>query len=875
MVVRISDPQVQPFEKSNLEAVRALAPQCVVLLKNDGGTLPFDGATRIALFGSGARDTVKGGTGSGDVNVRHFVTVEEGLEQAGVTVATKDWLDAFDEARRHSLRSYYAGMRARLGGDAKALLDAAWMFNPPQFEYEIDLPTPDVTGTDTAVYVLSRSSGEGMDRTNTKGDLRLTDSEVRDIRALSRLYHRFALVLNVGGLVDLSPVKDDVKAILLLSQLGSATGEACADVLLGARNPSGHLAMTWAGPEDYRTNANFGDLHDNYYREGIFVGYRDFDTNGRKVDWPFGFGLSYTSFTLTPGTVSLTKQGGDSLVSVPVTVDNTGSRAGRQSVQVYVSQPAGTRGLAKAYQSLAGYAKTASIEPGAGQGVTVSFPLSRLASYDPASSQWVLEAGRYVLRVGDSSRSTHVAAVLQVPQDMVVEQDHTIGADTGLTDEAPTGTPISYEGEDQEIADAPVLEVPQDAIVTRTTRYSDAPGELPTGHPVSFRRVLDGSRTLEEFVGGLTDEQLAQVAVGRHLSTASGQVIGDSGFQIAGTAGETTSALRGLGVPALTEADGPAGVRLAREYRIGASGLPVGLSSRFGKEQLDLMFTAEEQHRLGLDAQDSVPEGTAVYWQNCTAIPIGTALAQAFDPAVARQAADIAGGDMERFGIDVWLAPAMNIQRSPLCGRDFEYYSEDPLVAGLTAAGITEGVQAHPGRGVSVKHFAANSQETNRMRENNHISERALREIYLRGFEIVVRTASPKTVMTSYNLVNGVHTNNRHDLVSEVLRDEWGFDGFVMTDWFSTHTFSGRDTLTFSGADKLVWPKSSAAGCVAAGNDVTMPGEDADVEDILTAIHNPSAQYPLTRAQLQATALHVLTVVRDLKRAQRQSEQRR
>jgi beta-glucosidase len=150
-----------------------------------------------------------------------------------------------------------------------------------------------------------------------------------------------------------------------------------------------------------------------------------------------------------------------------------------------------------------------------------------------------------------------------------------------------------------------------------------------------------------------------------------------------------------------------------------------------------------------------------------------------------------------------------------------------------------------------------------------------LREIYLRGFEIVVRTASPKTVMTSYNLVNGVHTNNRHDLVSEVLRDEWGFDGFVMTDWFSTHTFSGRDTLTFSGADKLVWPKSSAAGCVAAGNDVTMPGEDADVEDILTAIHNPSAQYPLTRAQLQATALHVLTVVRDLKRAQRQSEQRR
>ncbi len=872
MVVRISDPTIQPFENSNLEAVRNLAAQCVVLLKNDEGVLPLEGASKIALFGAGARQSIKGGTGSGDVNVRHFVTVEEGLQKAGVEVTTKDWLDQFDRARATSLRSYYNGLRAQVGG-AEGLQAAAWMLNPPQFDYEIALPTPEVAGTDTAVYVLARSSGEGMDRTMTKGDMRLTDSEVRDIRSLSSLYRRFVLVLNVGGLVDLSPVKDDVKSILLLSQLGSATGEACADVLLGRQEPSGRLAMTWARPEDYRTNQNFGDLHDNDYREGILVGYRDFDTRGVKVDWPFGFGLSYTTFSLRAGTVSLAKDGGDSRVSVPVTVGNTGSRAGREVVQVYVSQPAGTRGLAKAYQSLAGYAKSATVEPGGSQDLDVTFPLSRLASYDPATSAWVLEAGRYIVRVGDSSRSTHVAAVLEVAQDMVVEQDHSIGGDPGFTDDVPSATPISYEGEQEEIAQAPVLEVPGDAIVTRAVRYSGQPGEIPAGHPVAFRRVLDGSRTLEEFVGGLSDEQLAQLAVGRHASSANGQVIGDSGFQIAGTAGETTSALRGLGVPPLTEADGPAGVRLRRAYYL-APGRAVSLSPAIAKDQRDLMFTPDEQQRLGIADDPQAPEGATVYWQNCTAIPIGTALAQAFDPEVARQAADIAGGDMERFGIDIWLAPAMNIQRSPLCGRDFEYYSEDPLVAGLTAAGITRGVQAHPGRGVCVKHFVANSQETNRMRENNRISERALREIYLRGFEIAVKTASPATVMTSYNLVNGVHTNSHHDLLTQVLRDEWGFTGFVMTDWFTTHTFSGRDTLTFSGADTLKWPKAFASGCVKAGNDVTMPGEDADVEDILAALHDPSAQYPLTRAELQSAALHVLGLIRDLKRAQQQAAAR-
>ena len=861
MVARISDPAIQPFEKDDLEAVRSLAPQCVVLLKNDGGILPLEGATKIALFGSGARQTIKGGSGSGDVNVRHFVTIEEGLEQAGVEITTKDWLDQFDRAREAGLRSYYQGLRKDYGG-AKGLLSAAWMLNPPQFDYEIGLPTPDVTGTDTAVYVVSRSSGEGMDRKDIKGDLRLTDSEVRDIRALSQFYRRFVLVLNVGGLVDLSPVADSVASILLLSQLGSATGEACADVLLGKQDPSGRLAMTWAAPKDYRASRNFGNADDNEYREGIFVGYRGFDTAGTRVDWPFGFGLSYTSFAMTAGTMSLTRSNGDAIVSLPVHVQNTGKRSGRQVAQVYVSQPQGTRGLSKPYQVLAGFAKTRELQAGSAEDLTVSFPLSRLASYDAKTSQWVLEAGRYVVRLGDSSRSTHVAAVLDVSSDLVTEQDHAIGGDCGFEDETPAGTPITYDGEADEIANAAVLDVPDDAIVTRRVRYSAEPGEIPSGHPVSFRRVLDGSRTLEEFVGGLSDEQLARVVIGR-TNDGDPSVIGAASYQVAGAAGETTDALQGLAVPPLTESDGPAGLRLARQYAMIDRKHAISLSRTLSLGNVDLMFTKDEQHRLGLDKKPDVPEGAKTYWQNCAAIPIGTALAQAFDPDVARQAADIVGIEMERFGVDIWLAPAMNIQRSPLSGRDFEYYSEDPLVSGLTAAGIVEGVQSHPGRAVTLKHFAANSQETNRMHENNKISERALREIYLRGFEITVKSADPLCVMTSYNLINGVHANSRHDLVTEVLRDEWGFSGFVMTDWFTT--------MSTPDDEKQAWPSSSAAGCVKAGNDVTMPGADYDLREILDALHDPTHPFALTRADLQADALHVLGTLRDMKRAQAQT----
>jgi beta-glucosidase len=857
MPVRISDPAVQQFEKDHENTVRTLAAQCAVLLKNDDHTLPLDHPSSIALFGAGARQTVKGGTGSGDVNVRHVTTIEEGLEEAGIHVTTRAWLDQFDIAREQGMRDYFTRLRAKVGG-LNNVLAQAWCITVPQQEYTIDLPTPSETGSDTAVYVIARNSGEGLDRKDIPGDIRLTDSETRDILRLNKLYPHFVLILNVGGMVDLTPVLS-VKTILLLSQLGSATGNTCADILLGTSAPSGHLTMTWAPLSDYASTNHFDNEDDNDYREGIFVGYRGFDAAGLTPLFPFGYGLTYTSFSLKPGTVRL--DGTD--VCVPVTVTNTGRRNGRESVQVYVSQPVGTRHIAKAYQKLAGYAKTDDLAPTGTQDVTVRFPLASLTSYDSAASAWVLEAGDYIVRVGTSSRSTHVAARLHVGSDIIVEQDHAIGGDCGFTDTVPSGTPITYAGEQDEIAHSPVVEVPSDVITTRTVIYPGQPAEIPAGPVINFEDVLAGKKTVRDFVAGLTNEQLVDLAVGRYNNgVKEADVIGSASSRVAGAAGETTQRLAQLGVPTLTEADGPAGVRLNRAYYMddhgGAHGLTTSLA--FDAEPI---FTHDEWEKTwkARFSNKKAPEGVQTYWQNCVAIPIGTALAQAFNPDVPSQCADLVGDEMQRFGINVWLAPAMNIQRNPLDGRDFEYYSEDPLVAGLTAAAITQGVQSHPGCSVCIKHFVANNQENNRVHENNNISEQALREIYLKGFEICVRLAHPKTVMTSYNLVNQIHSCNRHDLLTEALRDEWGFTGFVMTDWLVT-----VDTEHVHHK----WPIASAAGCVKAGNNVTMPGFDSDKSTILNAIDNPKDQYPLTRAELQKSACEVLNVVADLTKGSRQ-----
>ena len=795
---------MEAYETDHLAAVRALAPECMVLLRSNGA-FPLAEPGEIALFGSGARHTVKGGTGSGDVNSRHVTTVEEGLEAAGFTIVTRPWLEAYDRIRLRAHEDFIADIRAEASERGVPAIMVGMGSVMPEPEYTIPLDIPAGTDPRAVVYVLSRTSGEGSDRTPEAGDLRLTDTEIRDILTLNGRFERFLLVLNVGGVVDLSPL-DDVANILLLSQLGATVGDAFADVLLGRAYPSGKLATTWAAWDEDDQIGDFGDPDDTHYREGVYVGYRFYDSVGKEPLFPFGFGLGYTTFDVQTRQVSLD----GARVSIDVDVTNTGGYPGKETIQVYASVPAGR--LDQPLQALAGFTKTDEIAPGATAWITVDVDLTDLASYDEASHATILEAGRYLLRAGTSSRQLSPVAVVELAQDATVR--HLAGdlGEPGFTDwkpEAPASLDIP--------AGLPVLTV------------DPADLRLPDHAEPDEQSALEGFSEALTFARGLCDDELIHIVLGDYrCGEESGSIVGAASTTVVGAAGQTTTRIPGL--PSIIMADGPAGLRLAPTYGVDAEG-PFSLGdSSLPATFLELMDDAGRE-ALGIADAPEPREPAEIREQYTTAIPIGTALAQSWNPALAQRLGDIVGAEMERFGVHLWLAPAFNLHRCVLCGRNFEYLSEDPLLAGRIAAAITRGVQAHPGRGVTIKHLACNNQETNRLNSNSRVSPRALRDLYLRAFEICVRQARPAAIMTSYNLINGVHTSESAELLEVILRQEWGFDGLVMTDWVV-------DGMTHSD---MKHPRATAAATIKAGNELFMPGGETDREDLLAALERGSA----------------------------------
>lgn len=843
-VMKVESPDVQAFETEHTAAARRLAPECMVLLKNDG-TLPFQGTGKLALYGSGARRTVKGGTGSGDVNVRHFVNVEEGLKNAGFELTTGSWLDSYDQVVEEARKAFFGAIRKEAdaaGVKGPQMMMYAMGRNCPEPDYELAL---DGEG-DTAVYVLARNSGEGADRKPAAGDINLTETEIRDILALNKKYDKFVLVLNVGGMVDLKPV-EEVGTILLLGQLGSATGDALADVLLGRAYPSGKLTMTWAPIKDYASTEGFGDPNDTYYKEGIYVGYRYFDTVGYAPIYPFGYGMGYTVFKVEPKEM----QADAARISVTATVTNTGAAAGKEVVQVYYSAPAGK--LDKPYQELAGYAKTKELAPGESQEVTVTFDTESMASYCTECASYVMEAGTYYIRVGNSSRNTHIAGAVVLDETKAVEKVKNICGESGFDDLKPERNPITYDGEAEEMKNAVTVEIKAADLAVKEAVYQEVPAEIPAGDSVRWEEVVSGEKSLDEFVAGLKDEQLAYLCIGAYYDAEDlMEVIGNASTTVAGAAGETTHQLESLGTPTLVMADGPAGLRLSQSYKMvdgKAKALVSSLPSDFAA-----MMTPEELQAMAENAPkpSEEEEKAPVNYQYCVAIPIGTGIAQSWNDELAKQCGDLVGNEMEMFGIHLWLAPAMNIYRSPLCGRNFEYYSEDPLLSGCIAAGITDGVQVHEGCATTIKHYACNNQETNRYFSNSNVGERALREIYLKGFEICIKNSQPHFIMTSYNLINGEHACSTKDIQTYTLRDEWGFQGVVMTDWLVTGGMGSKGEK---------WPCASCAGNVKAGNDITMPGIPSDKADILKALTDESHPYALSRAELQLSAKRVLGMI--------------
>ena len=826
-------------ERSHSDSIRRIAGECMVLLENDG-VLPLSGPQKVALYGNGARATVKGGTGSGEVNSRYSVSVEQGLEEAGFEITSKQWLSEQDRVIQAEYSAYMADVHQR--AEAMGIPDFFVVFNE-HFIPKALAPFQQAEG-DVAIYVLGRNSGEGSDRFAEEGDYELTQAEVALLTALGRNYKKVIVLLNLGGVINAATLKaiPGLSAMLLISQSGNMGGHIVADVLLGKSIPSGRLTDTWAeNYMDYPSSATFshnnGNWNDEYYSDGIFVGYRYFDTFNVKPLYPFGYGLNYTTFTMeTLGASADEKQ-----VSVTVKVTNTGACSGREVVQVYGSAP--RAGLEKPMQVLCGFVKTRLLQPGQSQELKVSFQLTNLESYDPAKAAYVLEAGEYVIRVGVNSRNTHVAALVRLDETVQTKKVRNIcPLDEEFEEISCAGVECwKPENEDAEKAAAPVFAISAAKVPTVTVAYAGEPEPFApagTDHVITLEEVRDGKYTMEQLVSQLSVEEMAEWCVGAARDNEN--VIGSASKAVPGAAGETSLALAYRGVRDMINADGPAGLRLLAHFRVNAQGelLPGGSA-------------------IGGMAEDFAPkqEGDVDYYQYCTAIPIAWLLASSWDLELIEKCGDIVGAEMETFGVRVWLAPGMNIHRNPLCGRNFEYYSEDPLLSGLCAAADVRGVQKHPGVGTSIKHFFANNQEDNRMYCNAHIKERAIREIYLRNFGICIEASQPMTIMTSYNLINGIHAANCYDSITCYAREECGFQGYVMTDWFTSNA-------KVSGAMAKPNPKypcSSSPLCVYAGNDVQMPGSEGNIEDIITAVKDGS----LKLGYLQRCAAKLLEI--DLK----------
>lgn len=798
------------YEKDHIERLRPYLAECTVLLKKNGA-FPLDAPCTIAAYGSGVRDTVKGGTGSGEVNSRYSVSIEQGLRDAGFTIVNPFWPDMFKAFNDKAKKDFHSEIRKKARKERTNILAASMGAVMKQPEYIIPL---DKTA-DAAVYVVSRISGEGNDRIADKGDFKLTDSEVRDILALNESYEKFMLVINAGGPVDLEPVMD-AGNILVLSQLGVETGAALADILLGKAYPSGKLATTWAVTEDYCTAGDFAERDDTRYREGIYVGYRYFDSFGLEPLFPFGFGLGYTEFSA--GKAKVKAEGPE--VTVSAKIKNTGGFAGKETLQVYVSCPRGR--LDRELKSLAGFTKTEELAPGKSCTAEVSFDIRDMAAYDEKAASYILEKGDYVVLAGTDSRNAEAAAVLRLSSDFIARRSANL-----------------FGGANFEDLRSPGLSVPDTTGLPVTELdLSDCDTLLPES--------ADCPEAKSSMLSEMTAEELAYLNIGNFDPDSSGfvSVIGDSAESVAGAAGESTNLFKSRGINNIIMSDGPAGVRIAKRYYEDGKGKHT-IGSPLPESMTEMLPSLVRKIVAG---EPKLKAGTEIKEQYCTAIPIATAIAQSWNTEFAGICGDIVGTEMDIFGIDLWLAPALNIHRNVLCGRNFEYFSEDPLLSGKFAAALAKGVQQHAGRGVTIKHYAANNQETNRYASNSMVSERALREIYLKGFGICVREADPMAVMTSYNLLNGEHTSESRAL-TEILRYEFGFDGLIMTDWVI-----GGDLLLAKGSK---YGTPDAAKVAAAGCSLFMPGGKRDYKQIITGLGDGK----VTKWQLRENAgwlLHVL-----------------
>ena len=766
------------------ELLREAAAEGTVLLRNDG-ILPLKDTDVISVFGRVQNDYIYVGYGSGgDVIKPYTVNLMEGLRNNGVKV-------------NEELASIYRKWCSENAPD-----HGFWGHWPHYYdEMPIDTKTIKTASqkSDVAVVVIGRAAGEDRENTLTKGSFYLTDDEKSLISRVSENFNKTVIILNIGGIIDMSWEKEILKgdsAILIPWQGGMESGNAVAEVLSGKREPSGRLTDTIAKSyEDYPSAENFGNREYNNYTEDIYVGYRYFETfNKDAVLYPFGFGLGFAKFERK----LLSTKNDSTAIKLKVSTKNINETySGKDVLQIYVEAPQGK--LGKPARVLCAYEKSRILNCGEEQEFELDIPFYTFASYDdggktPYKSSYIIEKGIYNVYLGDNVRSAEKVYSFEINEDIVLETLKEVAAPKESFDRlTPKETIGNFEKSYEK--------VPTSTDNLKEIILSELPEDFGTSKKrnIKLSDVKNGNETLDNFISQLTPDELEAISRGAYIMNSP---LGAKGN--AGVMGGVLPSLRELGVDPVTTTDGPSGIRLLA---------------------------------------------------CCSLLPSGTSIASMWNKDLAYRLYQKVGGEMKVKGSDILLAPGMNIHRSPLCGRNFEYYSEDPLLTGKTAAAVVSGLQSE-GVAACPKHFACNNQETNRNKNDSRLSERALREIYLKGFEICVKEAKPLTIMTSYNKINGVWAHYHYDLCTRVLRQEWKYDGLVMTDWWMQYTQSPEFSNLKDNAYR-----------VRAGVDVLMPGgkRTGKKKPDGTLLKTYKKEDGITLSEMQRTAKNVVNLVMRLK----------
>lgn len=673
-----------------------------------------------------------------------------------------------------------------------------WPMCFPEMELEERIVKSAANNSHSAIVVIGRAAGEDRENKLEQGSYYLTDNEIKMLDLVTAHFNKVTVIMNCGNIVDMAWTEkygDKITALVYAWQCGMESGNALANVLMGKTTPSGKLPCTIArNYEDYSSSANFGGKDYNNYAEDIFVGYRYFETFCRdKVIYPFGFGLSYTDFEIKPASFERK----DDKFYIAADVKNVGNVSGKEVVQLYVKAPQGE--LSKAERSLVAFGKTNELAPDESESIHFEFSLYDISSFDDCSKSshkyaYVIESGEYTFYIGNSVRTDMKAGSVQL-EDMVVEQlDEVCGIKDSFERMA------AKEKDGRLIIGKEQLAPSKPYLKDRITNNLPVEIGFKGDRGYKLADVKDGKITLDDFISQLNNDEMEALTRGQGMMNSDLGVVGN-----AGAFGGIIPSLREKGVAPIITTDGPAGIRIKKYTSL---------------------------------------------------IPCGTALASTWNCSLIELLTTVMGAEMLEHGSDVLLAPGMNIQRNVLCGRNFEYFSEDPVLSGKMGSAYVNGIQTN---GVSAcpKHFACNNQEVRRTKNDSRVSQRALREIYLKGFEICVKESKPLNIMTSYNKINGVWSHYNYDLVTTVLRKEWGYEGNVMTDWWMQKSASPEFPSVKDNAYR-----------VRAQVDVLMPGGKHNAKKYKsdgTLLATIGKTDGITRAELERTARNVLNLVLKMK----------